>query len=131
MQKVQIEHRFAEGVVAQMLQRAGSQFTVLEGSADIGCDIFIRDGNSLHAIEVKYAKNPLDAKQVLRKWQKVVESGSSKDARKSKRAVPAEIHLVVVTGGGEQIFADSDVIPYLSPDSHTKISEIKPGEPLK
>lgn len=54
----QIAHQFAEGLVAQMLQRSGSEFFHVTPSRSAGhIDLLVSHGEGLCGIEVRYAEH--------------------------------------------------------------------------
>lgn len=94
--------RFAENLVASMLQRNGTDFC----RASNACDFMVQKGNDTYQLEVKYLDKPAMARSIWQDWRN---SGAHK-------------HLVLVTGNGDNVFADPAVAPLLLTDYRTKLS---------
>lgn len=114
-----IEHRFAQTLVAQMLQRAGATFSRANSSASQPFDFLIQNGAETYAIDVKYAVQANDARDL---WQRL----STETKATGKKATP-HVHLVLVTGRGDEVFTDATVAPLLQPDRRTSISVLSPS----
>jgi hypothetical protein len=94
--------RFAENLVAGMLQRSGTDFCRVPNA----CDFMIQKGDNTYALEVKYLDKAAMARSAWHDWRN---SGADK-------------HLVLVTGNGDNVFADPTVAPMLLTDYRTKLS---------
>lgn len=97
--------RFAENLVASMLQRKGTDFC----RAPNACDFMVQKGDDIYALEVKYLDQPAMARSIWHDWRT---SGAGK-------------HLVLVTGNGDNVFADPAVAPMLLADYRTKLEVLK------
>lgn len=94
--------RFAENLVARMLQRSGTDFCQGAGV----CDFVVQKGDHTYSLEVKYLDQPAMAENLWKDW----------------RGTGANKHLVLVTGNGDNVFADPIVAPMLLTDYRTKLS---------
>lgn len=131
----EIERRFAEGLVAQMLQRSGSEFFHLAPSRlRDRVDFLVNKGDEVCGIEVLYAEHTDGIEKLWNKWKGVVRAPVSKHgpaltlattaskSRSTEHEAHPDVHLVVVTGRGDRIFAEQAIAPLLAPDVRTHIS---------
>lgn len=131
----QIAHQFAEGLVAQMLQRSGSEFFhVAPARAGRHIDLLVSQGDGLCAIEVRYAEHAEGVEQLWSEWKDVARASGMKHSsalgrtmkaiRRQTKTPPSDpdVHLVVVTGTGDRIYAERTIAPLLMPDDRTHIS---------
>ncbi|EIJ44435.1 hypothetical protein GWL_38740 [Herbaspirillum sp. GW103] len=131
----EIAHQFAEGLVAQMLQRSGNAFFhVTPSCSGEHIDFLVSKGDDLCGIDVRYAEHKDGVEQLWNEWKQYIRAcrprhGSAlgrtiKAIRPGQPTRPAdpEVHLVVVTGRGDRIYAEQTIAPLLTPDVRTHIS---------
>jgi len=121
--------RFAESLVAQMLQRAGVEFEHAQKDEDIGADIVVQADDHLIFLQVKYTEQATQAYPLWELWlseNKAAFKRSKAPSSPGRRArhgdKPSHPHLVIVTGNGDFVFADPTLAPMLMPDDRTKVS---------
>ena len=109
----EVELRFASYVVADMLQRSGTKFRFSPNESHVGAvDFVVINGtNTPRSLKVKYSDGANQAKSLWENWI---------GARK-----PPSDYLVVVTGNGDQVYADPSVQNLLATDRRTKLSIFK------
>jgi hypothetical protein len=106
----EIELRFAGYVVADMLQRSGTRFSFSPNKSHVGAvDFVVFNGTKRpKSLKVKYRDKATQAKSLWNDWAKT-------EARESD-------YLIVVTGDGDQVFADPSIEPMLCSDRRTRLS---------
>lgn len=119
MDERDIGKRFAETLVAQMLQRSGHDFERPAGlPSGASPDLVVYDGERMVMLEVKYFERDTGVREQIVRWKKLYE----RKEHASTESNAAERHLVVVTGRGDKVYADKVVAPLLSGDMRTDIS---------
>lgn len=131
----EIAHQFAEGLVAQMLQRSGSEFFhVTPSRPGEHIDLLVSQGDGLCGIEVRYAERSEGVEQLWNEWKDAVRASGRKRRSALARTMKAirrgttanqaepDLHLVVVTGTGDRVYTDQNIAPLLTPDDRTHIS---------
>ncbi|MRT32070.1 hypothetical protein [Herbaspirillum sp. CAH-3] len=131
----QIAHQFAEGLVAQMLQRSGSEFFHVTPSRSAGhADLLVSHGDGLCGIEVRYEEHAEGIERIWTEWKDVVRTSGIKQRSALARTMKAirgetktnqshpDVHLVIVTGTGDRIYAEQIIAPLLTPDDRSHIS---------
>jgi hypothetical protein len=119
--------RFAESLVAQMLQRSGAEFEHTQGP-DTGVDFVLQADGQVIFIEVKYTEQAAQAETLWKHW--AVGAGAKSIGRRALPRVlagnhgdgPMHPHLVIVTGNGDKVFADAKTAPLLVSDDRTEVS---------
>jgi hypothetical protein len=106
----EIELRFAGYVVADMLERSGTQFQFSPNESHVeAVDFTVLNGsNQPRKLKVKYRDNPSQARTLWKHWT-------------HSRTQDAD-YLVVVTGDGDEVFADPSIEPMLGADRRTRLS---------
>ena len=122
--------RFAESLVAQMLQRAGVEFEHSQNGKDSIADIVVQTEDRCIFLQVKYTETVTQAYPLWELWLsenkaafKRSKAASSAAGRAGHVGVkPPHPHLVIVTGNEDFVFADPALAPMLMPDDRTKVS---------
>lgn len=110
-----IEHKFAEDLVAQMLQRSGVSFVRQWGlPAGPKFDFVVNNGGRQIAIEVKYSERHSGVADLKKQWL----NQRRRDTAMLDVLGPS---LVVVTERGYKVFAEQSIAALLTPDNRTQI----------
>lgn len=106
----EVARRFAESLVATMLQRSGAEFFhARQPPLVVPFDFVVKHGDATYGIEVKYVDKAAQAKSLWKDWRKSKSLG----------------HLIVVSGRGEKVFADPTLAPMLATDNRTTLSVLE------
>ncbi|MCP1575021.1 hypothetical protein [Herbaspirillum rubrisubalbicans] len=103
----EIARQFAEGLVAQMLERCGNEFSWIHHSRPGDpINFLVRNGTHICAIGVQYAEHSDGIRKLWKQW---------------KQTKPVA-HLIVVTGRGDEVYVEETVAPLLAADTRTHIT---------